>query len=469
MRWIVLAGVLVALAIPEHSARADLLWGSYLAGNGASSASVAVNNSGSGTHSDLAIEFVTPPTGMYKIDSIETTAWQTAGYGSFLHAMITTNINGSGLNYQTYSILSTTGPQLVTLTSTFGQTLNPNTLYYLTISVDTGSGFSQAKIAQTSAGVTGTLYTGSAFNWATQNNAAYPALRINAHPVPALSPAPAYSAFSTIGSPPAPFTATIFTELICPGPTNPFTCPVWFTVLATPSPNSARVCQYAANAINTNTGGCWGAGGSPGDFHAYCSGNVLRVTNTTPGVCTGAMICTDHVENLNKFRVVGGMSYEYLAVRTPLVLELRNAASGKPHDPTADNAVWISINRQPRCQASGRNCRKLTFIEVRLASGMTAEELAKALAQALRRAGDHRVRANGSRLYIKPGKRWCRYVPTYDIAVRVNDVAIDWALTPFEDFLEVSDRNSSPVLIREARRCGQALEGVDSLVTVGCK
>lgn len=441
------AGLLLALAIQQSSARADPLWGSYLAGNGAGSASLTVSNAGNGVHSDLVIEFVTPPTGTYRIDSIETTAWQTAGSGSFLHATVATTINGTGLNWQTNPPLSTSGPQLVTLTSGFGQNLSANTLYYLTFSVDTGSGYSQASIAKTSAGVTGPLHTGKAFNWTTQPNAVYPALRINAHPVPPISPVPAYSAFSTIGSPPPPFTATIYLEIICPGPTNPFTCPVGFTVPATPSPTSAQVCQSAANAINTNTGGCWGVGGGPGDFHAYCSGNVLRVTNTTPGVCAGAMICIDHVENLNKFQSKGGMSYEYFAVKLPLVLQFRNAASGRRHDPTADNAVWISISRQTRCWF-WRSCHKQTQIRVPVVAGMTAEQLAKAVERALRRAGDREVRAKGSQLRIEPGRRSRRFAPTFDIAVRVNDAAIDWALTPFEGFLEVSDRNLPPVFER---------------------
>jgi hypothetical protein len=459
---------LVATVAAQDTARADPLFGSYLAGNTTGVGSLSVSNSPqSATYSDLQIQFTTPPTGIYRVDSIEVTAWQSLGSGSFLHAQFSTSINGLGTNFQTSVALATT-PQLQTLQALSGiENLNPGTTYYLHLSVDSGSFTSVAKMLLNAAGVTGTINTGSAFSWVAQSSATYPAVRINAHPVPPITPTPAYSALSTVGSPPAPFTAEMSQEIICPGPTNPFTCPVWFTVPATPTPTSAAICQLAANAINANASACWGSGGLPQDFHGYCSGNVLRVTNTTAGgVCSGAAVCIDHVENLNKFMgLLGPISYEYLSVKDPLVLELRNAASGRSRDAGTADLAQIVINRRFPSRGNTPASIRLAEIRVSITSGMTAEEVALAIAGELFKAGDTLVRVAGPRVYFDPGQNVSSgrsgqplprapglshqdAVPTYDVAVRITDSAIDWAMSPLENLLEISDQNPTPPLTR---------------------
>src|SRR6202023_944147 len=82
----------------------------------------------------------------------------------------------------------------------------------------------------------------------------------------------------------------------------------------------------------------------PGSFHADCSGNSLRIANAETGLCPGAWVASDVVEDL---AAPGGRqaprfgSYEVDSASGALQLEVGGGVSGVAANPALPDAVGV--------------------------------------------------------------------------------------------------------------------------------
>ncbi len=214
---------------------------------------------------------------------------------------------------------------------------------------------------------------------------------------------------------------------------------------------SSQLCQLFADAINRHGYGCWfpaaaaaaataataAAAGTaapaataadtaePGSFHADCSGDSLRIVNAETGLCPGAWVAADVVEDL---AAPGGRqaprfgSYEADSATGALQLELGGTVSGVAANPALSDAVRIVH----RGLVSGR----IFTAEVPLAAGMSPGQIGALLAQALQPDGTE-VFGTAAGVRFQPQE-------PYDLTIGVNDSSLHWALSPFPDLLEQS-------------------------------
>jgi hypothetical protein len=317
--------------------------------------------------------------------------------------------------------------------------LAAGTTYYLQLTVEEPTLASGSAVwYANNAGIQDTLYEnaqdGTGFS---PSYGQVPAFRILGAPCAAPAVRLSYSSYSTLGESPGA-TAEIRMGVVCPGAARPlFTCPV--AIQASSNAYSSQLCQLFADAINRHGYGCWfpaaGAGGAhaagaadtaePAAFHADCTGNSLRIANAETGLCPGAWVAADVVEDL---AAPGGRqasrfgSYEVDSAIGALQLELGGTVSGVAANPALSDAVRIVH----RGLVSGR----IYTAEVPLAAGMSPGQIGALLAQALQADGTEEF-STAAGIRFQPQE-------PYDLTVGVNDSTVHWALSSFPDLLEQS-------------------------------
>ena len=260
-----------------------------------------------------------------------------------------------------------------------------------------------------------------------------PVFRILATPCSPPAVKPSYSAYATLG-PTTDSDAEVRLEVICPQtpplgqePAPLFTCPVQIHV--SNNATSSEVCQQLAAVINSHAYGCWFPPNvsnplQPGAFHADCDGNNVRITNSELGLCPGAFVCPDVVENLTQFsnkQAARFSSYEYNGVRGPLYLEFGNVTSGIAANPALPDVIQI-VHR-------GLTSGEIFTASVPLTPNTCPCKIGGLLVRALE--------ADSSVVAYAKGIRFQPQEP-YDITVSVNDTTVSWALSPFPNLLEQS-------------------------------
>lgn len=382
---------------------------------------------GAPTRVIVAVPFAVPAGFDYCLDHVEVEASQATGsLGMQLEVMIGA-APGSWF-FRTAAANLTDYPHLVSIPAT--AVLAAGTTYYLQLAVvePTLPAGSAVWYANT-AGIQDTLYVnvqdGAGF---TPAYGPFPAFRILGAPCTALAVKPSYSAYSTLGESPAA-SAEIRLEVVCPGASQAlFTCPV--AVAASANADSAPLCRMLADAINRHAYGCWfPAGGAdaaePGAFHADCSGNSLRIVNAETGLCAGAAVAADVVEDLappptgppSRFG-----AYEIDSATGALQLELGGTASGA--------AANLALPDSIRIVHRGLSSERVFSAQVNLTAGMQPAQIGALLAQALLPDGQEVV-ATPKGIRFQPQE-------PYDVTVSVNDGGLHWSLSSFPDLLEQS-------------------------------
>lgn len=413
---------------------ADVIYSNFVAGNGYDanpSSYFSVTNSGLPSVTLLAAPFTVPPGINYTLTEVDLVA-SVNDVHRHIFVSITTDPRAQGNSMESASLILKTTPTYVTLTPQVKQTLLAGTQYYVVFFVDTAPPtFAAAQWYKNSSGDTGTVYfsdlsQGDINFYPRFTNAQYPVFRIVGTPVPAPPVKPAYSAFGTVKPSNVPVSATVFAEVICPPDKAQFTCPVSTGIPANATP--AQICKQISDAINAHQYGCWGPA-DPLAFHASCDGDNVRVTNSTTGLCSGAFVCIDHVENVTKFASKKSLSYEYTSVEGPLRLQMRGPVSGVAVDPAYSDEIQIDYR--------GLSSGTVAQVTVPLSAGSTPQEVAFSLEAALEENIEERVVVAQDGLYFLPAE-------PYDLTVKLNDSTLDWALSPIADLLARSDVNPAP-------------------------
>jgi hypothetical protein len=382
---------------------------------------------GAPTNVVVAVPFTVPAGFDYCLDHVEVEVSQATGSLAMrLEARIGAS-PGSWL-FQAAATNLTDYPHLVSIPGS--AVLAAGTTYYLQLTVVEPTLASGSAVwYANNAGIQDTLYedardgVGFSPSWGP-----YPAFRILGAPCAAPAVKASYTAYSTLGESPAA-AAEIRMSVVCPGAAQAlFTCPV--AIQASSNASSAQLCQLLAGAINRHGYGCWfpaaGADAAePGSFHADCDGNSLRIANAETGLCAGAWVAADVVEDL---AAPGARpaprfgSYEVDAASGALQLELGGTVSGAAANPAFPDVVRIVH----RGLVSGR----IFTAQVPLAAGMSLEQIGSLLGQALL--------ADGTEAFGTP--RGVRFQPQepYDLTIGVNDSTVHWALSSFPDLLEQS-------------------------------
>jgi hypothetical protein len=376
-----------------------------------------------------------PPGFDYCLDHVEVEASQATGSaGMRLEAMIGTS-PGSWF-FKAATINLTDYARLVSIPGS--AVLAAGTTYYLQLTVEEPALPSGSAVwYATNAGIQDTVYQnvqdGTGFS---PSYGQFPAFRILGAPCAAPAVKPSYSAYSTLGESPAA-AAEIRMAVLCPGAAQAlFTCPV--EIQAASNAGSAQLCQLLADAINRHGYGCWfPAGGAdpaePGAFHADCSGNSLRITNSEAGLCAGAVVAADVVEDLaapgakpaSRFG-----SYEVDSATGSLQLEFGGPVSGVAANPALPDIVRI-VHR-------GLSSDRTFTTDVALAAGMDPGQIGALLAEALSPDATE-VFATAKGIQFQPRE-------PYDVTVSVNDSSVHWALSALPDLLEQS-ANHPPTLL----------------------
>jgi hypothetical protein len=456
-KTLAIAAILLASA-GAASASAGVVYSNFLAGNGVDpTASIPMSTDGS----YVEVSFEVPPGLSYLLTGIDVALSNPNGVADSLSVALIRDppwAPGDGFpifgDRQDYSAtiplggLEPTQPQIVFI-NTGGQNVLDPSLYHLRLSVGSSSAAgATVNWHQNSAGVNGTTVT----SFVPQGTIEGTPIQLSTGPLPAFrirgipqvlyqigdSPpiAPAFSSFATVAGGPAAY-ATVELEVICPGPKAQFTCPVGVSLQAGETP--AQVCGDVAAAINNFAdtaplGSCWPLPNlvvDPSQFHADCSGDSVRITNSTAGLCQGAFVCVDGLNNLTKFAALPQrrtLAYEYDSVSGPLVLDFSGTFSGIPGDPTHPGGIQVIHRRLLTDQ---------TFaVNVQLPAGSTPSQIGSALAAAMLGDADQ-VSATPTGLRFNAGE-------PYDLTLRVNDSALSWALSPFTDLLARSSLSTNP-------------------------
>ncbi len=217
-------------------------------------------------------------------------------------------------------------------------------------------------------------------------------------------------------------------EVSCPGAAQPLVvCPV--AVQASANAGSAQLCQVLADGINRHAYACWSPAGAadpaqPAAFRADCNGNSLRIANSETGLCAGAFVAADVVEDQvppGAGRMARFGSYELDSIGGALQLELGGTTSGVAADPTFPDGIGI-VRR-------GRTSGQIFTAEVALGAGMDPGQIGALLQQALLQDRSVLATAKGIRFQAQE---------PIDVTVSVNDSALRWALSPYPDLLEQS-------------------------------
>jgi hypothetical protein len=374
----------------------------------------------------VAVPFTVPAGFDYCLDHVELEVSQATGS---LGLRLTARIGASPGSwfFQAAAGELTEYPRLVSIPGS--AVLAAGTTYYLQLAAREPTLASGSAVwYANNAGIQDTLYQdvqdGAGFS---PSYGPVPAFRILGAPCAAPAVRPSYSAYSTLGESPAA-TAEIRMAVVCPGAAQPlFTCPV--AIQASSNAGSAQLCRLLADAIDRHAYGCWfpaaaADAAEPGAFHADCSGNSLRIANAETGLCPGAWVAADVVEDLapaGAKRAPRFGSYEIDSATGPLQLELGGTVSGVAADPALPDVVRIVH----RGLVSGR----IFTAEVPLAAGMSPGQIGSLLGQALLQD----TAASGT----ATGVRFQPQEP-YDLTVGVNDSTVHWALSGFPDLLERS-------------------------------
>ncbi len=388
---------------------------------------------GGPTHVVVAAPFTVPAGFDYCLDHVDIEVSQATGsLGMRVEARIGAS-PGTG-SFQGIATELTEYPRLVSIPGS--AVLAAGTTYYLQLTVEEPTLASGSAVwYANNAGIQDTLYEnaqdGTGFS---PSYGQVPAFRILGAPCAAPAVRPSYSSYSTLGESPGA-TAEIRMGVVCPGAARPlFTCPV--AIQASSNASSVQLCQLFADAINRHGYGCWSpaaaagptaaaAAAEPGAFRADCSGNSLRIANAETGLCPGAWVAADVVEDL---AAPGGRqasrfgSYEADSASGALQLELGGTASGVAANPALSDAVRVVH----RGLVSGR----IFTAEVPLAAGMSPGQIGALLAQALQPDGTEAF-ATAAGIRFQPQE-------PYDVTIGVNDTSLHWALSAFPDLLEQS-------------------------------
>ena len=389
---------------------------------------------GGPTNVVVAAPFTVPAGFDYCLDHVEIEVSQATGsLGMRLEARIGASPGGAS-SFQGTATELTEYPRLVSIPGS--AVLAAGTTYYLQLTVEEPTLASGSAVwYANNAGIQDTLYEnaqdGAGFS---PSYGQVPAFRILGAPCAAPAVRPSSSSYSTLGESPAA-TAEIRMGVVCPGAVRPlFTCPV--AIQASSNASSSQLCQLFADAINRHGYGCWspaaaahaataGDTAEPGAFRADCSGNSLRIVNVETGLCPGARVAADVVEDLaapagrqaSRFG-----SYEADSASGALQLELGGKVSGVAANPALSDAVRVVH----RGLVSGR----IFTAEVPLAAGMSPGQIGALLAQALQPDGTEAF-ATAAGIRFQPQE-------PYDVTVGVNDTTLHWALSSFPDLLEQS-------------------------------
>jgi hypothetical protein len=407
----------------------DPVFSDYTAGNGYSSGFVKIIWSpGFGSNSFYAVAFTVPaiPPITYKLDRIELSLklLQGSPTNSKLTIQLLDGPPGSGVPLEAIIKNGQFGDPLVA-NSLVHPLLVPGQTYWLYPDVSQNGSTDNIEVRWpvNAAGVND--YSSyfpdlSTLNWSVPSISSSTVFRIVGTPVTAQAVKPSYSSYT---APSGGGPATVYLEVVCPTSplSNPFTMPVSASI--PPNQTPAQVCQVLANAINACGCPCWGGPGCPQSpapygFHAVCSGSVLRVTNSTAGLCPGAFVCADHADGLTKYSARKQLE----GIGGAIAMEIKGVATGVARDPTASNDVNVI-----RTLPSGSDSPPQVFQgQVKLARGMEAGQIRQSLAAALSSQGDTGVVVEGNRLIFSPPGR----EGNYDIAFQVNDTGLDYAFSP---------------------------------------
>jgi len=386
------------------------------------------------TRNVVAIPFTVPPGLQYCVDHVEVEASQATGSLNLkLLAMIGASPGSS--SFQATGANITEYPRLVSIAGS--TVLAPGTTYYLQLAVEEPTLAAGSVVwYANNAGIQDTYYVnsqdGTGFS---PSFGQLPVFRILGAPCPAPAVSPSYSAFATLVSSPAA-TAEVRMEVSCPGAAQPlFVCPV--AIQASSGAGSASLCQLLADGINRHAYTCWFPAGTadpaePNAFHADCNGNSLRITNAETGLCGGAFVAADFVEDLapaGAGRAARFGSYEADSIGGTLQLELGGAVSGAAANPAFSDSVTI-VHR-------GLSSGQIFTAEVRLAAGTDPGQIGALLGQALLQ--DRSVATTAKGIRFQPQE-------PYDLTVSVNDTSLHWALSRYPDLLEQS-ANHPPTLL----------------------
>jgi hypothetical protein len=374
----------------------------------------------------VAVPFTVPPGPQYCVDHVEVQASQATGSHDMKLEVMIGNSPGSWF-FQAATANLTAYADLVSIAGS--TVLAAGATYYLQLQVAEPTLASGSAVwYANNAGIQDTFYEnvqdGSGFS---PSFGQLPVFRILGAPCPAPAVAPAYSAFSTLGESPASV-AEVRMEVSCPGAAQPlFVCPV--SIQASTNATSAQVCQLLAEGINRHGYACWFPAGAadpsqPNAFRADCNGNNLRIANSATGLCSGAFVAADVVEDLappGVKRAARFGSYEIDSSGGALQLEFGGTVSGIAANPALPDSVTIVYR--------GLSTRQTFVNEVPLDAKTDPGQISALLGQAL--LGNRSVVATAK------GLRFQAQEP-YDLTVSVNDSTVHWALSPYPDLLEQS-------------------------------
>jgi hypothetical protein len=422
-----------------HASAADPVWGTYTAGNGYqsnNSPGIWVHNGCSPFVQDqfLAVGFTVPanPPIPYRLDRIELTLDHISGDKHLTLRILNDDpMNGGPDSTEITEVnmdnVMTNGVNFLKgiVPSSPAVLLNPGQTYWLYPDISANTTNECDIWFYNAAGVNGLTALRSpsqGIPWAPGcSNCQQYAFRIVGTPVPAPAIKPSYTAYASLGASGVPTMATLHPEVFCPTNMLQFYCEINISIASGRS--GAGVCQDIRDGINgMGAPECFYAAGV-NSFHAECSGNVLRVTNsnTTPMVsCPGAYVCFDPA-GVTAFAKSG--SYEHLAVGGVMNLRFNGSTSGIPEDAGYNNSVHCVVSESH----GDPPLLHVYDAELPLVAGMTDVQVAAAAAALLQSLGDGFASSNGPMLTFSPSS------DTYDVAFRINDSGLQWFMSPFTD------------------------------------
>jgi len=235
---------------------------------------------------------------------------------------------------------------------------------------------------------------------------------------------PSVTSYASLAMPGTSVTLNLHPEVWCGSspPSLQFYCNVIANIPA--GSDACQICDILATAINTDPA-CQSLG-----FSAFCSGDVVRVSNSrTDLTCPAPFVCFDPT---GLTRTAMAVDMRFLEVDMPMRMRISGLATGNPIDRTVENRVIVKHIRRPFP----------TFVpiiftaEVRTTPGMSPEAVVKLLADNLQSKDDNKVKAEGPILIVNPDSSGqFRGAGAFDLTVGQNDNGLGFEVSPVNDLV----------------------------------
>lgn len=447
--------VSIGASYPRTAWADDVVYGNYTGGYGHgvfAGWNLAKNSSfPNNSQSDVAHGFVVPPDIAYRLDRIELTALLEEGDNVLEMTLVEDNGSEtpSGTVLESFDLsgrLELGVEKLLVCNSVSQPTLMPDERYWIVLSIASANSV-WIKWPINNAGVGGCIgrrpnnppgsWISGCMDWPNNTQSVF---RIVGTPITPPAIKPSYTIYELADPLPNPNAMTrVYPEVFCPPNDAQFNMCVTVGIGSNflSFPTSALICGAIRDAINNfpSPGDFCANCPTPHGFQAICSGNVLRVTNSTAGPCSGAYLCADRADP----PLESSMKTEVFGIEGTMFVRLIGNATGQAESPGGDNI--FSVVHATR---TGPSFVPVTYVATSvLTPGMTPAQVVNAVGSSLISQGDAFVVIQGDKLRFSNNcpidKTAAPVACNYDLFVNLNDTGLRASVAPIDDLFGLID------------------------------